>query len=268
MTSLIITPALQRLAWLVFFGMLLVGADLVLAAESNPVTPAQLVNVAGRQRMLTQRIVKTYIQVGLGVTPELSRQQLAEAVRQFDHQLNQLRRGATDAQIRQSITNMEKLWLRFKTVATGPVNRDGAAALLGMDSELLGAAHELTQALQRRGNVSTARLVEISGRQRMLSQRLAKYYLARAWGVASMTDARALGSAHVEFDGALATLRSAPETTAEIRKELEAVALQWEWLKSALALEGAISYGIIVVGASDAILNCVELVTTLYEKLR
>ncbi len=267
MTSRMVSPALQRMAWLAFFGMLLVCVDLVRAAE--PVlAPAQMINVSGRQRMLSQRIVKAYLQVGLGVSPELSRRQLADAVQLFENQLKQLRRGAPDAQSRQSLASMEKQWRRFKFVAMGPVNRGGAESLLGMDTELLAAAHEMTLALQSRSGIATARLVEMAGRQRMLSQRLAKYYLARGWGIASHSAARELGSAHVEFDGALATLRTAPENTAEIQKELEAVALQWEWFKNALALEGAASYGIIVANASEAILNSMELVTALYEKLR
>lgn len=266
MNSLIFTPALRRLACLAVFGIFLVCMDLVHAAE--PVlTPAQVINVAGRQRMLSQRIAKAYMQVGLGITPELSLRQLADAVQLFETQLAQLRSGAPDAQSRQSLAAIEKLWQRFRLVANGQASRRNAEILLGMDSDLLAAAHELTLALQSRSGIATARLVEISGRQRMLSQRLAKFYLARAWGIDSMAAARELGSAHVEFDAALITLRSAPENTAEINKELDAVALQWEWFKNALSLEGAASYGLVVVHVSEAILNSMELVTALYEEL-
>ena len=148
MISPILTPALRRLTWLAFLGMFLVCVDLARAAE--PVlTPAQTINIAGRQRMLTQQIVKTYVQIGLGITPELSRRQLADGVRLFETQLSQLRHSAPDAQTRQSLAGMGKLWRRFKFTATGAVNPSGAETLLGMDGELLAAAHELTQAARQ-----------------------------------------------------------------------------------------------------------------------
>ena len=264
MNSRFVPLSFWQLVWLAFVGTLLACGDLAYAAE---LTPAEAINISGRQRMLTQRIAKAYIQVGLGITPEISRRQLGDAMSLFENQLGQLQRSTSDAQSRQSLANMEKTWRRFRLVAAGPVNRAGAKTLLSMDTELLSATHNFTLALQNRSGIPFARLVEVSGRQRMLSQRLAKFYLARAWSVDSAAAARELGSAHVEFDSSLATLRSAPENTAEITKELEAVALQWEWFKNALALEGAASYGLVVVHASEAILNSMELVTTLYEKL-
>jgi hypothetical protein len=218
--------------------------------------------------MLTQRIVKAYIQIGLDITPDLSRRQMNDALSVFENQLARLKRSVTDSQGRKSLAHMESEWRRFRQMASGRVRHDNVMPLMRMSDELLSAAHDLTLALQSRSPVAAARLVNISGRQRMLSQRMAKYYLARAWGVSSVADGGELGSARTEFDGALVTLRNAPENTAQIRKELDAVAAQWEWFKSALALQGAESYSLVVVHSSEAILNSMELVTALYEKLQ
>lgn len=249
---------------LAFAGMFLAGLDFANAADS---TLATAINQAGRQRMLTQRIVKAYVQVGQEITPQVSGRQLNDAVLLFDAQLLELKKFAPDERSRQFIARLEKLWRPFKAVATGTVNRAGAERLLAMDDELVNAAHELTVELQNRAASPLGRLVNISGRQRMLSQQLAKYYLLRAWGMESPSIGKEIGSARTEFDGALATLRSAPENTAEITRELDAVAVQWEWFQNALGLGGAASYGLIVVNASEAILNSMEVVTSLYERL-
>lgn len=254
----------RLIALLAFAGMFLAAADFASAADS---TLATAINKAGRQRMLTQRIVKAYLQVGQGITQQVSGRQLDDAVLLFDAQLMELGKFAPDERGRQFVARLEKLWRPFKVVAMGAVNRAGAERLLAMNDELVNAAHELTVELQNRSASPLGRLVNISGRQRMLSQRLAKHYLLRAWGMESPSISKEIGSARTEFDGALATLRSAPENTAEIKRELDAVAVQWEWFKNALELGGAASYGLIVVNASEAILDSMEVVTSLYERL-
>lgn len=259
------TSVIHRLL-LLCLGFFLLGGDGVMAAQAMPA--GQAINIAGRQRMLSQRVVKAYVQIGLGITPQVSQRQLNEAVTLFENQLGLLRRNVTDPQSNRLLEQMGRRWLDFKRAAKGPVTRTNAEFLMRQGDELLAVAHDLTLALQSRSGLSTAKLVDMSGRQRMLSQRMAKYYLARAWGIESAAGERELGSARAEFDGALAALRNAPENTPQIKKELEAVAAQWEWFKSALTLEGAASYGLVVAHASESILASMELVTALYEKLR
>ena len=251
--------ALLALAAVFFF-----RADLAFASDQ---ALAGAINKAGRQRMLSQRIVKAYVQVGQGITPNVSVQQLRHAVSTFDMQLGYLKKFAPDERIGKSVMRLETLWRPFKAAATGTVNRNGAERLLAMDDELVRAAHELTLELQSRSGSPVGRLVGVAGRQRMLSQRLAKLYLLRAWGIESSFAQREMGSVRTEFDGALATLRAAPENTAMIRRELDAVAMQWEWFQNALEQSGAASYGLIVVSASEAILSSMEVVTGLYEQL-
>jgi hypothetical protein len=101
----------------------------------------------------------------------------------------------------------------------------------------------------------------------MLSQRLAKLYMLRAWQLDTAGQRERMETAEREFGEALERLRAAPENTPAIAAELEAVARQWEWFSAAIALQGAQSYTLVVAEASEAILNSMEIVTGLYAAL-
>jgi hypothetical protein len=102
----------------------------------------------------------------------------------------------------------------------------------------------------------------------MLSQRLAKLYMVRATGADSPGLRDEMDSARNEFSGALAALQAASENTATLRRELESVALQWEWFQGALGQDGGLaSYRLVVADASESILRSMETVTRLYEGL-
>jgi hypothetical protein len=235
-----------------------------MAAMSDP---GAVIDIAGRQRMLSQRVVKAYCQVGLGFTPEVSRAQLDGAVRRFDRQLADLARELPNAEARQAHASLRQQWREFRRLATGPVSRDGARRLAIRSEEVLRRADQLVTVLQDVSGTPQARLVNLSGRQRMLSQRLAKLYMLRAYGVDSPSLRDELETARSEFEVALTTLRAAPQNTTAIDMELDAVALQWEWFKNALALQGTDSYVLVVGDASESILNSMELITAKYAAL-
>ena len=90
--------------------------------------------------------------------------------------------------------------------------------------------------------------------------------MLRAWGLEPPGLAAEMESAQAEFTTALGRLMRARENTAEIDRELYAVAVQWEWFRSALAFEGVASYSLVVADASENILRSLERVVALYER--
>jgi hypothetical protein len=255
-------------------GLVAAVAALALTLPAAPVEAgpelgvASAINKAGRQRMLSQRIAKAYCQVALGVLPETSARILEESVALFEGQLAELNAAAPDRQIRDSVAALARPWHLFRAAASAPASREGCVRLSARSDEVLAAAHRLTVELQDYSGTQVGRLVNISGRQRMLSQRLAKLYMVRAAGSDSPALREEMDSARNEFTGALAVLQGAPENTPALRRELESVALQWEWFQGALGQDGSLaSYRLVVADSSESILRSMETVTRLYEGL-
>lgn len=263
-------PGLSRRACLGLAAVLALGALPAFTRPARAHAPAAygpLIDLAGSQRMLTQRIAKAYCQIGLGVARDVAREQLAASVQRFDAQLDQLRVQLGDDAPRAALDRIEAPWRALRRVATGPVQRRSARSLSRLSDRVLQATQDLVVALQQAAGTRQARLVNMAGRERMLSQRLAKLYMLRAWGVDSSELREAMESVSHEFAGALEALRSAELNTLEIVAELDAVTLQWEWFRSALTLQGTESYAFIVADASESILNSMDVVTARYAAL-
>jgi hypothetical protein len=56
------------------------------------------------------------------------------------------------------------------------------------------------------------------------------------------------------------------DNNAPLREEIDKLALQWEWLRTALATEGAESFRLILAEGGDAILELADRVTLLYQQ--
>ncbi len=171
------------------------------------------INKAGRQRMLSQRIVATYCQIGQEIQTKKSRKQLKKAISLFDEQLVELKDYRKTGKINKQLQRVTTLWEPVKEIAMKPVDRSQAEELRLLAEDLLKAAHRVVILLQDESGTKKGRLVNISGRQRMLSQRMANLYTLQSWGFTSSEYTGDYSQALNEFKGALAELRSSELNT-------------------------------------------------------
>ena len=230
----------------------------------------RLVNVSGRQRMLSQRMAKAYFQIGQGVDVERSKKILDTSVATFDRQLVELKNYAPTPDIKNTYLSLEKTWLSYKDVLIGKApSPDNGRKVLALSEDVLVLAQQGTVQLEKQSTSAAGPLVNVSGRQRMLSQRMAKFYQASAWGVGDASSTASLEGARKEFNEALGMLAAAPANTPQIKDSLELVKQQWFFFENALGQKtgGDKRPQTAVATTSERILEEMEGVVGLYEKL-
>jgi Type IV pili methyl-accepting chemotaxis transducer N-term len=230
------------------------------------------INKAGRQRMLSQRMGKAWLALVHDVEAGSARQVLDRSMGLFDRQLVELKAYAPNAEIRDTYGKLEGAWSDYKTALVGTApGKAGAAAMLQADAKVLALAHQGTVQYEAASGKPVGRLVNIAGRQRMLSQRMAKFYLAAMLPVDAATANAEIGKARTEFLTATEVLRNAPEATTRIREELVLADGQWVFFDSALKrLQSGSSTKALsdVFVSSENLLAVMDRVTGLYSAIK
>ena len=227
------------------------------------------INKAGRQRMLSQRMAKAWMGLGLGVEVESARRVLDQSMALFDRELAELKAFAPAGETRDTYAQLESAWSGYKAllVGTAPAQSQGKP-LLDQAGKVLALAHKGTGLYEQQSGKPGARLVNVAGRQRMLSQRMAQFYLANAWNVDSATSQREMVKAREEFIPALELLRNAPEATPDIKQTLVLADAQWMFfdnaLKARIASPKAASD---VFVTSENLLQVMDRVTSQYARI-
>jgi nitrate/nitrite-specific signal transduction histidine kinase len=255
----------RRTALSFLAGLTAVGAPVVIAQVAS-VTDA--INKAGHQRMLSQRMSKAYLALGLEIAAQKAQEVINESMAKFDRQLVELSAFAPRADIKATYAQLGVVWGQYKTVLVGQApRRESVAALVDLDGKVLELAHQGVTQLEQLSGKSLGRLVNVAGRQRMLSQRAAKFYLTQAWKAQLPQADAELQKARAEFASGLKALEQAPEATPAIRQELELARQQWVFFELALAYQGNASRSIEnVFVLSENVLSVMEKVTVMYAR--
>lgn len=243
------------------------------AAVNNieDVGATERINYSGKLRMLSQRIAAASCNYTAGVAPDVSKSMLTAAGVEFEKIVNGLARGDVELRIKGQETRRKTLaaiaalrgqWEPIKTavdrlVADGP-SAEATAVIDQGNMGLLSKAKLLVSELSGQYsdpsamNQANAMLVDISGRQRMLSQKMSKE-ACLIWSAGGDPMAQeALGGTMQMFELSLLALRDGMPSaginaapTDEIATGLSALWTDWTAIKPGLqqAVEGVMLDG-------------------------
>ena len=229
------------------------------------------INKAGRQRMLSQRMAKTWLALVHRTESSTAQSILDRSMALFDRQLVELKAYAPSANIRQTYGELEGAWSEYKGLLVGThPSRDSAARLLRTDAHVLALAHQGTVQYEAASGKPVGKLVNVAGRQRMLSQRMAKFFYAATLKVDTTQAGAEIARARDEFLAAMDLLRNAPEATHGIRMQLELADHQWLFFDMALKEVHAASPKALsdMFITSENLLAVMDRITGLYAELK
>ncbi len=218
--------------------------------------------------MLSPRLIKPYfLQLANVESPQHS-QLLADSVLRIDANIAILTKSLSKATFGDLLASVNTSWAALGTALKAEPEASHIAIIDAVAENLLHEADKLTSGLENAGSASPLHVINVSGRQRMLSQRFAKYALLMVLGDsgARVRAEAGLKEAQAAFEQSIDYLNDIPLSTKDIRTALDSASMQWQPMLAGAADITRPSGRALTAMSSEGLLDAFERLTEQYER--
>lgn len=240
----------------------------VLSPKKTVITDTvKLINLAGKQRMLSQRIVKNYLYAGNHIATVKAEKQLQESLAQLKKAHRTLTRSITNPEIKNLLDFVKMSTEDFSEISNEEFTMNSAQLVIDLSESMLEGSQYVVDSLKDAAKIKESKIVGIAGRQRMLAQRIAKYYIAYQSGIKDKNTIHQMSKAVKMFAASHEKLMKNSTNSPEINRKLNQVGRLWKIVyKFYLNIEKG-GLPLIVFNTTDDITNKMNTITKLYVAL-
>ncbi|MEA1952786.1 MAG: type IV pili methyl-accepting chemotaxis transducer N-terminal domain-containing protein [Campylobacterota bacterium] len=227
----------------------------------------KLIDIAGKQRMLSQRIAKDYLYAGKNIASSKANKQLSESLDELLSTHKILVKSINNSDIANLLAFVEMSSEDFESTAKENFTIDNAQLIIDLSESMLEGSQYVVDSLKKTVKIDESKIVGLSGKQRMLAQRIAKYYIAYQAGIKDKNTIDQMKEAVALYTKSHEVLMSNETNTPEINRKLNEVDRLWKIVyKFYLNIEKG-GLPLIVFNTTDNITKKMNDITVLYVEL-
>jgi Type IV pili methyl-accepting chemotaxis transducer N-term len=233
MKNLVLTVAL----------LLTVFADTIAQASFQNLSISQAVNIAARQRMLTQRMAKGRVFRAMGVQSEQAQKEINNSIVTFEETLKNLLAYSPNKKIKEKFERVEKVWPDYKAALQNDSSKNSAIYVINNNTRILTLCDEAVQELIAYSKTLPSasddaaispevvtQYTNVAGKTRLLTQRLSLYYGAH-YADLDKDASKQLKVVADNIQSCFSTLMACEINTTDIDDALAVVLKDWETIR-------------------------------------
>ena len=196
--------------------------------ESTSINNIELINITAKQKMLSQRIAKDYLYSGKKIATSKANRELEKSLKEFSDTHKKLLEVIDDPDIKNLLDFVTLSAEDLKNTINKDFTLDNAQLILDLSESMLEGNQYILDSLKKSTKLKESDIISKVTQQRMLSQRIAKYYIAYQSGIKDKNSVTSMRDTVKQFSDNLDILMRNSNNTPKINAKLARINKLWK----------------------------------------